>query len=67
MSAYVQCDSDLCGKQEQIPSGNWWTIGVPHGDDDDRAPLERIYHFCSIECLSYWAAKRSNEEDAINA
>lgn len=62
MSVQYKCDSDLCCRypaQRPLPAG--WLI-VTQITAKDTAVEER--HFCSVGCLSYWATKRNNEEEA---
>lgn len=70
MTTYVKCDSDLCSEQEAMPTGGWWTVGSPTPmgriySDEDELPLNKIRHFCSIACLSYWATKESDKRDRV--
>lgn len=65
MSFYTKCDSDLCYNKTRTapPPRDWFLVTRMR----DTAETSEHLHFCSLGCLSYWATKQHNEEEARDA
>ncbi|MBF6326550.1 hypothetical protein IU451_29040 [Nocardia cyriacigeorgica] len=70
MSLAVHCDRDGCNTWQRTETGilaDWFTVTVGHRFDDTTRLDWSAWRFCSLACLTRWAAAHGSPSETLKS
>lgn len=70
MSLAVHCDRDGCDTWQRTESDvavEWFKVTVDHRFATFRRSEREEWNFCTLDCLTHWAAKHSSPSETLTS